>query len=113
MSRFMQIEIRIKQVYEAGFASDFPRIADFLRLAGYGEVLEAEPSFYALVDRLEMLARDPHVPEQMKPALKRLLPVMLDLRNKARETLLQRELDALDRLLYQLEDAFEDLESQL
>lgn len=113
MSRLMQIEIRIQPVYETGFASPFPRTADFLRLAGYGEVLEPEPSLYALVDRLEMLARDPHVPEHMKPALKRLLPTMLDIRRKAREALLEQQLVALDHLLYQLEDAFEDLETQL
>lgn len=109
----MQVEIRIQPFYEGGFISRFPRLADYLRLAGYGEVLDPEPSLYTLVDRLETLSRDPHVPEHMKPPLKGLLPRMLELKAEARKSLLERDLDALDQFLYQLEDGFEDLEDSL
>ena len=109
----MQIDIRLLPFFEKPFKVVFPKLAKVLRQMSYLESREAEVSLYALVAYLERVRLDPGVPSEVKndilPHLKRMIP----LRDRAREYLLARKLNELDRILYQLEDIFEDLERNL
>ncbi|MCE5244056.1 MAG: hypothetical protein ABFD98_13320 [Syntrophobacteraceae bacterium] len=114
MSRYMEIEIRLKAIYgTGGMKAAFPGIARFLESYRYHRVLDEEPSLYYLVDVLTRLKNDPGVPEHAKRPIARMEPAIMSLRNEAREALLSRRLNDLDKLLYRLEDLFEDLDREL
>jgi hypothetical protein len=113
MSKYMQIDIKLLPFYEKRFKTHFPKLAKLLQNLPYTEPLEKEMSLYALVDVLQRILRDPKTPHDVKwkvdPHLRKLLP----LKDEARELLLGRRLNALDKLLYQIEDEFEELEKGL
>jgi hypothetical protein len=109
----MQIDIKLLPFYEKRFKTHFPKLANLLQTLSYAEPLEKELSLYSLVDVLQRILRDPKTPQDIQskvaPHVQRLLP----LRDEAREMLLARRLNALDQLLYRLEDEFEDMERVL
>ena len=113
MSQYMQIDIKLLPFYEKRFKTHFPKLAKLLQSLSYAEPLEKEMSLYTLVDVLQRIHRDPKTPPDVKskvdPHLRKLLP----LRDEARELLLGRRLNALDQVLYRIEDEFEDLEHGL
>jgi hypothetical protein len=113
MSKYMQIDIKLLPFYEKPFKTHFPKLANLLQTLSYTEPLEKEPSLYALVDVLHGIRRDPKTPQDVKLKLDPCLRKLLALRDEARELLLGRRLNALDQVLYHLEDEFEELERDL
>jgi len=114
MSRWMQIDIRLLPVYgPGGLRKVFPKIAAFLKERGYERSLEQEPSLYHLVEVLERVHKDPHVPSPEKRALEAGFDCLVAVRDEARLHLLARRLNELERSLYLLEDLFQDLERDL
>ncbi len=114
MSQWMQIDIRLRPAYGAtGLAGHLPNLASLLKRCGYSRVLEEEPTLYHLVDTLVGLRNDPHVAASDKRALEHLLETVREVRERAREQLLARRLNELDKTLYQLEDLFQDLDREL
>ncbi len=114
MSEFMQIDIRLEPVYgSGGFSNRFPHMAKFFRDYNYFRVLEQEPSLYQLVEVLTMIRKDPAIPEGAKVVIVRMEGQFTKVRDEAREQLLGRRLNELDKTLYRLEDLFKDLERQL
>jgi hypothetical protein len=65
------------------------------------------------VDVLQRIFRDPQTPGDIKTKVAPQLQKLLPLKEEARELLLARQLNALDQLLYRIEDEFEDMESSL
>jgi hypothetical protein len=113
MSQYMQIDIRLLPFYEKGFKTHFSRLAAVLEREKVLAPGENEPSLYFLVDLLQRMDVDPAVPSPVKAAMSPFLKRLAALKDKAREALLAKRLDELDRLLYLLEDEFEHLESSL
>jgi hypothetical protein len=113
MSKYMQIDIKLLPFYEKNLKTHFPKLARLLQTLSYTEPLEKELSLYALVDTLQRILRDPKTPRDIKSKVAPCLPRLLPLRDEARELLLARRLNALDQLLYRIEDEFEDLEGSL
>jgi len=114
MSKYMQIDIRLLPVYGTGGLPDqFPRLAKLLKGARYVRVLEEEPSLYHMVDVLIRIKNDPAVAVNAKRAVVRMIDQFVKVRDEAREHLLARRLNELDRALYRLEDLFQDLEREL
>ncbi len=113
MSQYMQIDIRVLPFYEKGFKTHFPRLAAVLEREKVLVSGENEPSLYFLVDLLQRVDVDPAVLSLVKAAMRPFLKRLTVLKDKAREALLARRLNELDRLLYLLEDEFENLESSL
>jgi hypothetical protein len=114
MSKWMQIDVRLLAVYgSAGLKGVFPRFAKFLRDFGYTEVLEGEPPLYQLVDVLVRIRNDPQVPENYKKPILQKAGELVKIRDEAREHLLGRRLNELDRALYRMEDGFRELEQEL
>ncbi|MGM0428571.1 MAG: hypothetical protein ACQEQ7_15205 [Thermodesulfobacteriota bacterium] len=113
MSRYMQIDIRLNPFFEKPFEKTFPNLAHFLRQRSYKELVEKDPSLYHLTDPLVMIAESPNTPADIKERLRPYVMKLDSLKEQAREHLLARHLNELDRLLYQMEDVFEDLEGAL
>lgn len=113
MSKFMEIEIKLVPAYgSGGFAGRFPNLAKFLKDCGYERVLEEEPSLYQLVDVLTRVSNDPAIADRAKSAIARMHDKIQKVRDEAREYLLGRHLNELDKTLYRLEDLFNDLEQE-
>ncbi len=113
MSQYMQIDIRVSPFFEKPFVEQFPNIADLLKRMSYPDPQTKEISFYALVDHMVSMSHDPDVPSDVKESIGPFVDELLSLKKMAREKLLSRDLNALDPLLYKIEDQFEELESSL
>ncbi len=113
MSKYMQIDISVIPFFEVPFEKAFPHLVETFRRLGYGEVLLKEPSFYKLIDTLATLYDHPDTPSDIKERLGPFVDKLHHLKARAREHLLARRLDELDRSLYEIEDQFEDLEGVL
>lgn len=113
MSKFMQIDIRILPFFEKSFEKSFPKITDMLKGLSFKEILKKEVSFYSLIDTLQTIIDHPDTPAQIKEDIAPVLRELHQLKEVAREYLLARKLNELDKVLYQIEDQFEDLESSL
>jgi hypothetical protein len=110
MSKYMQIDIRLLPVYEEGGLKEaFPDLFNLLSDSGYDLVIEKEPSLYEMVEVMIRIKNDPHVREDSKKRIIRKLNELIKVRDQARESLLARRLNELDRFLYRLEDLFGDL----
>ena len=109
----MQIDIRIIPFYEKRFEKRFPNIAEMLRQVSYKEVAENEISFYEMADSLENIADSPETPSGIREEIGPYAEKIMGLKETARELLLARRLNELDKVLYQMEDMFEDLEQAL
>ena len=113
MSRHMQIDIRLIPFYEKPFEKVFPRTAALLREHGYTEPLERDVSLYDLVDTLADMVHAPSIPKDVKARITPHVAELTSLKETARERLLSRHLNELDEMLYELEDAFGELERSL
>ena len=110
----MQIEIRIQPVYgSAGVDGKFPGLAAYLRDNGYEKAVREETTLYGMVDVLERVDRDIQTPEAAKRPLRSYIKDLIRIRDLAREALLGRRLNDLDKLLYDLEDRFRDMEKEI
>ncbi len=113
MSQFMQIDIRIIPFFEVPFEKRFPHLLEMFRRLGYDELIKKEPSFYALIESMVTIVDHPDTPDKIKEQIGPHVRKLVSLKEKARDHLLARRLDDLDRSLYEIEDQFEDLESAL
>ncbi len=113
MSQFMQIDIRVIPFFEVPFAKRFPHLIELFRRLSYGGILKKEPSFYDLVDTITTISEHPDTPSELRDMLSPYVGRLGKLKDQAREHLLARRLNELDRLLYRIEDQFEDLEGAL
>ncbi len=113
MSRHMQIDIRLIPFYEKPFTKAFPGTAALLREHGYTEPLERDVSLYDLVDTLADMVHAPGFPKDVKARIDPHVAGLASLKEAARERLLSRHLNELDKILYELEDAFGELERSL
>ena len=109
----MQIDVRLIPFFERPFRKAFPKLSKMLKQTSYLDSEKGEVSFYALVEYLERMSLDPGIPSEVKAGIRPHLKKMVLLRDEAREYLLARRLNELDRQLYRLEDLFEDLERSL
>jgi hypothetical protein len=114
MSKFMQIDIRLLPAYGTyGFKGSFPHLFEFLSHNGYDLVVANEPSLYEMVEVMIRIKNDPHIREESKKPVIAGLGELVKVRDQARELLLARRLNELDRLLYRLEDLFDELDGNL
>ncbi len=113
MSQFMQIDIRVIPFFEVPFEKRFPHLVGLLRRLSYGEALKKEPSFYELIDTMATISQHPDTPSELKELISPYAAELEKLKEDAREHLLARRLDELDKILYRIEDQFEDLEGAL
>ena len=113
MSQFMQIDIRVVPFFAVPFEKRFPHLVDLLRRLSFGEALKKKPSFYDLIDTMVTISEHPDTPSELKDLIGSYVANLEKLKDQAREHLLARRLNELDRILYRIEDQFEDLEGAI
>ncbi len=114
MSKYVQIDIRLVASYgPGGLKGALPNLYDLLKNYRYELVIEKEPSPYEMVEVLIRLRNDPNVPRSAKEPIVSGIDELVKVRDEARELLLSRRLNELDRVLYTLEDRIAELDSRL
>lgn len=111
MSKYMQIAIKVKPYYQQEFQDAYPRLARHL---GYldREMVQQNPSLYQLAGRLdELLLKYDSTPlrEVLLPQRDKLQQLYKDIEKNIADW----NLAQVDKLLYKLEDVFDDLETKL
>ncbi len=113
MSKYMQIDIKILPFYKGSFSRCFPELFEFFREIGYASYVKEDKSLYEMVDILESIVKNETVPENYRSKVEPFYQKAKKIKKEAREMLLSRKLDELDKLLYELEDIFEDLNREI
>ncbi len=113
MSKYMQIDIKIIPFYKENFSKTFPRLYEWLRKIGYANYVCEDKSLYEIVDILEDIIKDPKVAKESREKLSSFYRKAMTIKKEAREMLLSRNLNELDKLLYKLEDVFSDLDKDI
>ncbi len=111
MSTCMQIAVTVTPYYQEDFAGTFPKLARHL---GYldAALVRSNPSLYALAVRLDKLlyAFDG---TELREVLLRHREGILGLHRSIEENIADWNLAQADKLLYKLEDIFEEIEGEL
>lgn len=113
MSLHMQIDIRLIPFYERPFKKLFPGIAKLLQKHEYLTPLEQDVSLYEMVDIFVDMTYAPGITAEEKELISPFVSRLEHLKETAREELLSRRLNELDKSLYQIEDEFAKLEKSL
>lgn len=107
----MQITVTVRPFYSKDFEANFPKLAH--RLASLcPDLINPEPSLYELagqIDKLLYRTDGTHLREillQHKDDLKNIYKAV-------QEEIANRNLSNADKLLYRIEDIFEEIESEL
>jgi len=112
MSRYQQIRVRVEPYYKKGLDRDFPRLHRLL--CGLQPELEQEsPSLYHLAPLLVHLGQKTDLEPGVELALAHHGRTILSLRAQVEERISQWKLGEAEKLLNDLDDAFEALESEL
>jgi len=111
MSKHMQITVTVQPFYQEEFKQAYPNLARHL---GYldAPLVKSNPSLYGLVTQLDKLlyAFDgTKLREVLLPYRERLL----SLHKSIEENIGSRNLAQADRLLYDVEDIFDEIEEEL
>ena len=111
MSKYMQITVSVKPYYQQELQDAYPKLARHL---GYldRELVQQNPSLYQLAGRLdELLLKYDSTPlrEVLLPQREKLQQLHRDIEKHIADW----NLAHADKLLYKLEDVFDDLEARL
>ena len=112
MSKTMQLTVRIRPYYKKDMKSDYPKISQGLGYVDEAWVDEG-PSFFDIVGRLDKLL---YALEGNAPFRKVLLKHKDELHNlhkEVEEHIADWDLAKADKMLYQIEDVFDQIEWEL
>jgi hypothetical protein len=111
MSKHMQLTVTVRPYYQRDLEGTYPNLARHL---GYldPELVRRDPSLYELAGELDqLLYRLEGTP--LREVLLRRREGLLKIHKQIKESLADWNLAQADRLLYALEDEFDDLEKEL
>ena len=111
MSRKMQLTVKVTPVYRKDLEGDYPNLARALGILD-PELVKASPSFYELAGQVDVLLYR-HEGTQFSQALSLHKDALKDLHDRAQDRIADRDLAGADKLLYQMEDIFDEMESDL
>ncbi|MEJ2070964.1 MAG: hypothetical protein P8X65_02505 [Syntrophobacterales bacterium] len=111
MSKHMQITVTVNPFYQEDFEQAFPKLARHLSYLD-APLVKSNPSLYGLVTRLDKLLyafdgtklREVLLPHREK---------LLSLHKSIEENIGSWNLAQADRLLYNIEDIFDEIEDEL
>jgi len=111
MSKYMQITVTVRPFYQVELKETFPKLARHLGILD-PELVQSNPSLYDLAARLDKLLyafdgtklREVLLPHRDK---------LQSLQKSVAEAMADWNLAQADKLLYQMEDIFEDIEAEL
>ncbi len=111
MSKYMHIAVTVTPYYQEEFDQTFPKLARHL---GYldAPLVRSNPSLYALAGKLDKLlyAFDG---TELREVLLRHREGLLSLHKNIEEKIADWNLAQADKLLYKVEDIFEEIEAEL
>ena len=111
MSKYMQLNVRIRPHYEDGFAKAYPAIAKRLRSVGE-PVLKDEPSLFEIVKKWDLLLDQLGGDPSFKELLLRYGGRLQEFYGKIEENIVDWHLSEADQMLYKMEDMFEEIDRE-
>ncbi|HID30261.1 MAG TPA: hypothetical protein EYP19_09680 [Desulfobacterales bacterium] len=113
MSKYMQLTVRIQSYYNKdGLKKAYPRLAH--RLSYLDEPwVEGSPSLFEIIGKLDQLLYRLEGDPPFRELLLKHRPALHRLYEGIEERIADWRLAKADRLLYQIEDIFEDIEAEL
>lgn len=111
MSKYMQLTVTIRSHYPKDLTATYGNLAHHLEYLDAG-LTAGDPSLYALVGQLDQLLLR-FEGTSLRGVLLRHREKLVKLYKDIQENLANWNLAQADRLLYQLEDIFEQIESEL
>ena len=111
MSKYMQIKVAVTPFYQGDFAHAYPRLARHLGTLDR-PLVEGNPSLYALAARIDQLLYT-FDGTKLREVLLRHREKLQGLTAGIDENLSSWHLAQADKLLYQVEDVFEAIETEL
>lgn len=111
MSKYMQLTVSVRSHYQMDLEETYPRLARHL---GYlnADLVKENPSLFELAGQIDHLLHR-FEGTRLRQALLRRRDVLLKTHNSIQEYLADWNLSQADRLLYVIEDAFDEMESEL
>ena len=112
MSKTMQVRISIVPFYHPSFKGIFPKLHRSLRDAGV-EIDDYRVSLYHLITELERLLYRSDLEGRFREVIETYRPRLFPLQKAVEERIASARAAEIDPFLYDIEDAFEDLEGDL
>ncbi|MDD3580786.1 MAG: hypothetical protein PHW74_07185 [Desulfobacca sp.] len=111
MSKYMQITVTVRPYYQTELGATYPKLARHLSYLDK-ELVKQNPSLYELVTKLDKLL---YALEgtQLREVLLRQRGKLQNLHKSIEEKIADWNLAQADRLLYHIEDIFDEIESEL
>jgi hypothetical protein len=111
MSKYMQLTVTVRPYYPRDLERTYPNLERYLRHLD-ADLVTRNPSLYELVGQLDqLLFRSEGT--QLRAVLLRHREKLRDLHKNIRENIADWKLAQADRLLYDIEVVFEEIESEL
>ena len=111
MSKYMQLTVTVRPYYSGDLEGTYPKLERHLSRLD-SDLVKRNPSLYELVGQLDqLLYRFEGTP--LKEVLLRHREKLLNLNQKIKENIADWKLAQADRLLYDLEDVFAEIEGEL
>jgi len=111
MSKYMQLTVTVRPFYEREMKGAYPKLVRYLRLSD-SSLVNKNPSLYELAGQLESLLY-PSDGTLLREVLVRHGDALRNTHKMVQENIANRQLAKADKLLYALEDIFDEIESDL
>jgi hypothetical protein len=108
----MQIRVRIEPYWKPPLKQELPRLSALIAEVDY-DLIEDEPSLLTLIEHLGRVHDSPGADPRLKEVLASRAPGLFELRRKVEELIGEWRLGEADRVLYQIEDVFGEMDRDL
>ena len=112
MSKVMQIRVRVEPYWARSLKADLPRLGPALAEVDY-DLVDQNPSLLTIIEHLGRLTDNPALDTAVKQALVKRGPELLALRRAVDDALGEWRLSEADKVLYQIEDIFFEIDKSL
>lgn len=112
MSKYMQLTVRIHPYYNKGFRKAYPGVAKRLSYL-HEEWIEKGPSLFEIAGRLDKLLYQLEGDPPFRELLLQHRATLHKLYEDIQEHVADWHLAQVDKLLYKMEDIFDDIEAEL
>lgn len=109
MSKHMQLTVKVRSHYDGTFATTYPKTAGHLRRVD-DALVGGDPALFDLVGKMDKLLYALDGNPAFKAILLKHKPRLVELHVEIQKNIADWALDRADRLLYQMEDLFDDIE---
>lgn len=111
MSKYMQLTLTVRSFYEQEMKDAYPRLVRYLRIAD-SNLANKNPTLYEVAGQLESLLYHSDG-TRLREVLVRHGDALRNTHKMIQENIADRQLATADKLLYALEDIFDEIESDL